>query len=168
MSAFFGSNEFLNETEVEKWGCLFPILKKFHLFKKHGLALIFKEEVKLELAAYFDKIQKEEKKGKQWPPSEFNCGELELNIIARFSRQLDSEVLLKWDHILCEDEELRRVTKSFLEEQRIYARIDLLEFDGKLDKVLPLLEKVNPDWEEIRKVEESLHKAYFQAWGYPT
>jgi DNA-binding MarR family transcriptional regulator len=158
------SKEVLNDTAIENWGTLLPFLNKFALFKKHGLGKPFREEITRLLAIYLDLISEEEKsKYLSFFSPYFRGTEEKLigfdeQIVLRFSSTVDIESSLKWNHVLNEDEELRHKTKSFLEEQRTYLKFQLSEIEGKLEKVLPLLEKPNPDWVGIAQIEHRLRR----------
>jgi len=159
------SKQVLDENVIENWGTLLPFLTKFALFKKHGLGQPFREEITNLLAIYLDLISEEEKLKYLSFFSPYFRGTTEKligfdeQIVLRFSSTMDIDSSLKWNRVLNEDEGLRRETKSFLEEQRTYLKFQLSEIDGKLDKVLPLLEKPSPDWDGITEIEHRLRRA---------
>ena len=159
------SQEVLNETVIERWGTLLPFLNKFGLFKKYGLGQPFREEITHLLAIYLDLISEEEKSKYLSFFSPYFHGTAEQiigfdeQIILRLSSMMDVDSSLKWDRVLNEDKELRRKTKSFLEEQRTYLKFQLSEIEGKLQQVLPLLEKPNPDWDGVCEIENRLRRA---------
>jgi DNA-binding PadR family transcriptional regulator len=158
------SKKVLNENVIENWGTLLPFLNKFAIFKKHGLGQPFREEITNLLAIYLDLISEEEKLNYLSYFSPYFRGTAEKiigfdeQIVLRFSSTLDIESSLKWDRVLNEDEELRRKTKSFLEEQRTYLKFQLSEIEGKLEQVLPVLENPNPDWGGIAEIEHRLRR----------
>jgi molybdenum-dependent DNA-binding transcriptional regulator ModE len=159
------SQEVLSETVIEKWGTLLPFLNKFGLFKKHELGQPFREEITRALAIYLDLISEDEKYKYLHFFTPYFRGTIEKligfdeQVVLRFSSTADIDSSLKWNRVLNEDEELRRKTKSFLEEQRTYLKFQLSEIEGKLEQVLPLLEKPNPDWDGIIEIEHRLRKA---------
>ena len=158
------SKQVLDENVIENWGTLLPFLNKFALFKKHGLGQPFREEITNLLAIYLDIISEEEKLKYLSFFSPYFRGTAEKligfdeQIVLRFSSTVDIDSSLKWDRVLNEDEELRRKTKSFLEEQRTYLKFQLSEIEGKLEQVLPMLEKPNPDWGGIAEIEHKLRR----------
>jgi DNA-binding PadR family transcriptional regulator len=158
------SQEIMDGTVVEKWGTLLPFLNKFGLFKKHGLGQPFRKEITRSLAVYLDLISVDEKYKYLSFFSPYFRGTTEKligfdeQIILHFSSTIDVNSSLEWDRVLNEDEELRRKTKSFLKEQRTYLKFQLAEIEGKLEQVLPLLEKPNPNWERINGIEVKLRQ----------
>lgn len=139
------------ENIFDRWNHLLPLLKKFSLFKKHGLEDYFKETLNQETKIFVFYHGR-------WLSN--NARNIEDDFIERSMHQADAGFMMKWNRVLQEDSELRQKTKCRLEMDMKMEEQRLSEYIERLSKVFPKLELLNPDWDEICKIELKLQKAH--------
>lgn len=132
------------ENITKRWGHLFPLLKKHHLFRSHGLEDYFQQTL-LNVVREYVLFHG------HWHPN--NATNMENSFIQKFIRQTEADFMMKWNHVLHEDSELRQKTKLFLEREKKKMEQDLEKFTDRLDLVFPRLGEAEPDWEKIKQLE---------------
>jgi DNA-binding PadR family transcriptional regulator len=150
---FSNSEKFYAEIEniINRWGHLLPLLKKYELFKKHNLEGYFKETLigeATKVVAFQGLWLKD------------NADHILEDFIERSMRKSDAEFMMKWNHILFDDVELRQRTKWYLELEKEMKEQYLEELTERLSQVFPKLECPNPDWNELQLIEDKLAGAH--------
>jgi predicted transcriptional regulator len=141
---------------IDRWGYLLPLFKKFSLFKKHGLEKYFKETLIHEARLYVLFHGR-------WLRG--NAINIENDFIERSMHRADADFMMKWNRVLHEDAGLRRRAKWLLESHKKMTETHLQEYAERISRVFPKLETPNPDWDELRKIEDSLSGAHIDDSG---
>ena len=130
-----------------RWGYLLPILKTFPIFNRWKLEAFFEETL---LSAL--KWQAVEQ-GLFVPE---NIEEISTLFFKYVMRQQDADLMVKWNHILSEEVDLRSKAKEYFEMRKRVVEQELREYAERLDSVFPEFERSKPDWVKIRKIEETI------------
>jgi len=144
--------QFLQQPDsfIKKWSDLFPFLNKYALFKKHGLERFFREQI-MDHARQFSS-------GKINPNY---TDALENRVIVDAEAQTwKADFLQKWDKVLFEDSDLRKKALHRVKQKVGMSRAYVTDAEIRLSKIFPELERPDPDWEEINKVERGLDRKY--------
>jgi len=135
---------------TKKWSGLLPFLNKYALFKKHGLERFFREQI-MDHARQFSS-------GKINPNY---TDALENRVIVDAEAQTwKADFLQKWDKVLFEDSDLRKKALHRVKQEVGISRAYVTDAEIRLSKIFPELERPDPDWEEINKVERGLDRKY--------
>lgn len=139
---------------IAHWGHLLPLLKKFYLFKEHGL----EEEMRSFLIRASNIFANDIEMGLLRGSNDVTSYLIESSM-----HRADADFMLKWNKVLCEDKELRDKTKSHLLWDSESLRCRLTEIETRLCEIFPELESSNPDWNKIHETELNLQRAHITA-----
>ncbi len=137
------------DTIVEKWKNLLPLIfERWERFNAAGLA----EEVKKALESSLEVCAMDWKFGHKWD-DESGRGFAEDRFLNNVVNEAQPPaVRMKWNRVVGSDKELRQRQQRYQDLQfEIYQA--LTDHQRKKQEITKMLQKTNPDWKEIEKLE---------------
>jgi hypothetical protein len=152
-AAFAISDDLWLKTDdvTDKWSSLLPVLTKFSLFKKHGLEEVFKEHLRKCLYLF----------GESPDSTPYIASDIEYTLFDRaIAPGINAQLRMKWNNILHDDAAFRNYTKNKLAKEIRMREQYIEDMKKRLTTIYPELERQEPNWDELNKIELELEKAH--------